>query len=66
MKIYITYTDNFISGAFKNRPDAVEHIRNKCYNSERLLRIKNAISLVYTEEMIIEAINRQIEEIELQ
>ena len=66
MKIYITYTDNFISGAFKNRPDAVKHIRNKCYNSERLLRIKNAISLVYTEEMIIEAINKQIEEIELQ
>jgi hypothetical protein len=66
MKIYITYTDNFISGAFKNRPDAVEHIRNKCYNSERLLTIKNAISLVYTEEMIIEGINRQIEEIELQ
>jgi len=66
MKIYITYNDNVISGAFKNRPDAVKHIRNKSYNSERLIRIKNAISLVYTEEMIIEAINRQIEEIELQ
>jgi hypothetical protein len=66
MKIYITYEDNFISGAFKNRLDAVEYIRNKSYNSERLIRMKNVINLVYTEEMIIEFINKQIEEIELQ
>jgi hypothetical protein len=66
MKIYITYEDNFISGAFKKREDAVEYIRNTQFNSKRLIRIKNSINLVYTEEMIIEAINKQIEEIELQ
>jgi hypothetical protein len=66
MIIYITYEDKLTSGAFKNRKDAVEHVRNTQFDSKRLIRIKNAINLAYTEEMIIEAIDERIEEIELQ
>lgn len=66
MKIYLCYEDNLISGAFKNKQDAINQIRNKQFNNKRINYLKNAFNIVYTEEMIIEDINKRITEIELQ
>jgi len=45
---------------------AINQIRNKQFNNKRINYLKNAFNIVYTEEMIIEDINKRITEIELQ